>query len=336
MPLLSASRNRFFLAVNTGFVSSGLPDERARRFYSARSGNGLYCAIVGNVVLPGGYAPNGSTAQISDHSEWHRLAGAIKVKGAKPGIQLATTWPGYQGLREFVSKTPMEEYARYRAIASSVSAEDVADLFASLDRGSRLAVSAGFQHIQLHAAHGYLFSLLVDGRIFRDSIQVHEAINRWALGLRRLGVETSLRFSLRVGVPDLDDEGRDQFLDSVASLAVDYLDASSGFYNVDKRLIYPSLGPVRDVRYDDTMILAQRHLDARFILSGGRQERREDSLPSNVYVGICRDLIADPDFLGGASGGCKSLMKCHYFSRGQTHLSCGQWSSNGTGLGDAG
>lgn len=39
--LTSTSRKFFFLGLNTGFVSDGLPDGRCCDFYARRSGNGL-------------------------------------------------------------------------------------------------------------------------------------------------------------------------------------------------------------------------------------------------------------------------------------------------------
>jgi NADPH2 dehydrogenase len=44
---------------------------------------------------------------------------------------------------------------------------------------------------------------------------------------------------LRSGDPAFDADGREVFLDQIASLPVDYVDLSSGFYEIDKRLIYP-------------------------------------------------------------------------------------------------
>jgi hypothetical protein len=109
------------------------------------------------------------------------LAGSIEAMGAKPGIQLATTWPGYRGMTGFVAKSSVDEIVRYRAVVQSFSLGDIEDLFRSLDRGSDLAISAGFQHVQLHAAHGYLFSLLVDQRLYTAADRVLAAVERWPI-----------------------------------------------------------------------------------------------------------------------------------------------------------
>src|SRR5258708_2628456 len=99
----STDRKYFFLGLNTGFMSNGIPDSRCYEFYARRSRHGLYCAIVGNVVIPGGFGTNMNTPEISNSHAWRHLADAIASNGALPGIQLATAWKGYSGRKKFVS-----------------------------------------------------------------------------------------------------------------------------------------------------------------------------------------------------------------------------------------
>src|SRR4029079_8273400 len=108
-------------------------------FYAARSGHGLHCAIVGNVIIPGGVGTNANTAEISDHPAWSRLARSITAKGAVAGIQLATVWPSYEGMKNFVSRAPEDQIQRYRAIADSVGLADIERLFRAVEGGSDLA-----------------------------------------------------------------------------------------------------------------------------------------------------------------------------------------------------
>jgi 2,4-dienoyl-CoA reductase-like NADH-dependent reductase (Old Yellow Enzyme family) len=134
-----------------------------------------------------------------------------------------------------------------------------------------------------------------------------------------------LRFSLRTGDAAFDETGRQQFLDRVASVPVNYLGVSSGFYDVDKRLIYPSIAELLRERQLETVSLARRHVQAQFIYSGRSTRVSEADLPHNVHIGICRDLIANPDFLQSTDDGCGNTMKCHWYSRGKDHLECGRW-----------
>jgi NADPH2 dehydrogenase len=82
------------------------------------------------------------------------------------------------------------------------------------------------------------------------------------------GGESSLRFSLWSGHPSIDENGQLQFVDQILSLPIDYFDGSAGFYNIDKRLIYPSLPDFVYSRRIATLELAKHHLKTQFIMSG--------------------------------------------------------------------
>jgi 2,4-dienoyl-CoA reductase-like NADH-dependent reductase (Old Yellow Enzyme family) len=325
--LISTDRKHFFLGLNTGLVANKLPDGRCCSFYAQRSGHGLYCSIVGNVVIPGGIAPNKNTPEISNSPEWRRLAEAINSNGAVPGIQLATAWEGYSGRKKFISPSSAEEIVRYKRIVAEISTEDIKRLFLALRIGTELAADAGFRHVQLHAAHGYLFSLLIDRRLYSHSENVIEKIIEWAGQIGAHGIETSIRFSLRTGDQTFDEVGRDEFLDLMASLPVNYVDVSSGFYDINKRLVYPSHEELLLERRRETVALANRHTGTQFIYSGKSARGFEAELPPNVHIGLCRDLITNPDFLQSRDNGCMNTMKCHWYSRGRDHIDCGRWAA---------
>ena len=322
---LSAPRKYFFVGLNSGFIVDKSPDQRCVDFYAARSGHGLHCAIVGNVTIPGGVGTNANTAEISDRSAWRRLADSIAGKGALAGIQLATVWPSYTGMKSFVSRASADEISRCRDRVRSIAVGDIERLFRAVQAGSDVAMTAGYGHIQLHAAHGYLLSLLSDRRIYRQADTVLAAIAGWAARCAASGVETSIRVSLRAGDPAFDANGREAFLDQIASLPVDYVDLSSGFYEIDKRLIYPSLASIVRQRREETVAVANRHADREFIFSGKSLPAIVADLPTNLHIGVCRDLIANPDYLRDRDNGCINTMKCHYYSRGEAHLTCGRW-----------
>lgn len=323
---MSAPRKYFLVGLNTGFAVEKCPDQRCFDFYAARSGHGLHCAIVGNVTIPGGVGTNANTAEISDHPAWRLLADSIAAKGALAGIQLATVWRSYTGMKNFVSRASADEISRCRDKARSIAAGDIQRLFRAVQAGSDLAIKAGFAHIQLHAAHGYLLSLLIDSRISPQADTVLAAIASWAERCAACEVETSIRVSLRTGDPAFDANGRELFLDQIASLPVDYVDLSSGFYEIDKRLIYPSITSMVRQRREETVAVANRHKYRDFIFSGKSSSELEAELPAKLHIGICRDLIANPDYLIEKENGCINAMKCHYYSRGEAHLTCGRWA----------
>ena len=318
------SRKYFFLAVNTGFATNREPDERCKQFYHARSGHGLHCAIVGNVVTPRGLGTNSVCSEISESNAWHELADAISSNGALAGIQFSSTWEGYQGNRRFVPRTGEHPLNEYLAFGASISARQAAAAFDALQRGTDIALKAGFRHVQLHAAHGYLFNILVDRRLSSHANLAHKAICRWAERLASDKIETSIRFSMWTGDSNFDNNRSDEFADEISSLPVKYIDVSAGFYNISKRLIYPSTLSHLKERAEATLKIADRHPLQNFIISGKSIGAWDSSLPKNVHIGICRDLIANPNYLSDKSYGCEICMRCHYFSRGEAHIDCGQ------------
>jgi hypothetical protein len=324
-PILKEIRRRtFFVGLNTGYVDGGMPDQRMVAFYQDRSSPRLTCAIVGNVVIPDGHGCNAMTPRISRNRLWKTLTSAIASRGTAPGIQLASAWEGYAGATSFRPKDWTEAIARSRALAATVTPNRLHQLFSGLRLGTELAAEAGFRHVQLHAAHGYLFSLLLDSRLYDGAADCLALVAAWAQASREDGLETSLRISLRTGDELFDRYGTTAFQDQASALPVDIVDVSSGFYNIDKRLIYPSLAAFLRERRRETASLASRHPAMQFILSGRASAAVED-FPGNVHLGLCRDLIANPRFLYNRSHGCRNSGKCHYHSRGTGSVTCPRW-----------
>jgi hypothetical protein len=317
-------RKYFFLPVNTGYVEEGLPNDHCVRFYASRSGHGLYCAIVGNIVIPNGFGSNNVCAKISDSRIWQHLASAIAEQGARPGIQLSSTWKNYQGIKKFTPEHNQNPVDEYKAAIRSISAKEVLQIFGNIRRGIELAIRAGFSHIQIHAAHGYLFSLLIDESFSLHSDLALDNLGCLAKELALENIESSLRFSLITGDLSIDKD-RSKLIDNLFILPFSFFDVSVGFYNIDKRLIYPTSERLLESRRNSTLALASRFPDKQVILSGKSQGAWNTELPNNVHIGICRDLIANPNFLRDRSKGCTNCMKCHYYSHGELELTCGRW-----------
>lgn len=319
-----SARRIFFVGVNTGYARDGEPMEAFVSFFEARSSPKLHCAIVGNVVVPGGEPTNLGTARISSRPVWRDLAARITRKGSVPGIQLTSILPGFLGSASFKAKDTAAEIARARALVNRLTRAEVTSVLRSLEEGSRMAVDAGFRHIQLHAAHGYLFNVLLDNRLNRQASEVRLEIVDWLRRWNSAGVETSVRASLRSGDVAFDSFDAGRFHETMALLPSTYLDVSSGYYAVDKRLIYPARKDVLAERHEQTCVLARAHSSRAFIASG-RILASAVNWPSNVHFGVCRDLIANPRFLDDLDNGCENRGKCHYFSRGAASLACAKW-----------
>lgn len=324
----SSDRRTFFLGVNTGYVTAGLPDDRFVEFYKSRASSHLHCAIVGNVVVPGGFGSNAATPTLTDNVVWEQVATAIAAQGTVPGIQLATAWEGYKGSRKFVGQAGDQVINTARALVHTMGRDGIEDILDTFDSAAQMARDHGYGHVQVHAAHGYFLSLLVDARIYAEAEHVLDRLAAMATRLATDGCESSIRISLKTGDAAFDADGREEFQDRIAALPFDFFDLSSGFYNIDKRLIYPSLSHIRSERLAESLSVAARHPAKAFILSGRAAHVAPASLPLNVHIGLCRDLIANPNFLTDPARGCCGKNKCHYFSRGAEHLTCALWEQD--------
>jgi NADPH2 dehydrogenase len=325
---IAASRDRlvFLLAINTGFVTGGVPDDRYIDFYRRRSSPQLHSAIIGNVIVPGGYASNDATPTLSSARVWAEVARVIRDGGSLPGIQLGTAWAGYTGSRSFLSAKRHEVIAEARRLVASLGREGLGEVLDSFDKATIVAVGHGFTHVQVHAAHGYLPSLMVDRRINPDASWAIDRLASLGERLRGQKIETSIRISLRTGDSDFDSAGTADLQDELAALPFDFVDLSSGFYNINKRLIYPARPDDLDARLHETLAVAYRHPGRAFILSGRAMSQSTADLPPNIHLGLCRDLIANPRFLSEPMNGCQNHGKCHYYSRGSAHVTCPRWT----------
>lgn len=189
-----------------------------------------------------------------------------------------------------------------------------------------MAVDHGYGHVQIHAAHGYLPNLLVDARINPNAGYVRDRFSELAVWLKSQSVESSIRCTMKSGNVKFDERGSVLNLDELIALPFDYVDLSSGFYNIDKRLIYPSRPDIVSARQAENLAVISRHPGRKFIASGKIMEQLA-KLPQNASLGICRDLIANPAYLSEQADGCRNHGKCHYHSRGEKHITCSRWTN---------
>ncbi|MBB1367616.1 hypothetical protein H5154_14630 [Pseudoalteromonas sp. SR44-5] len=319
---MDIKKQSFFLAVNTGFVSNGLPDEDCIEFYKARSGKGIGCSIVGNVVISGGYATNNVCSMISKDKVWVTLATSITNNGSIAGIQLSSTWPDYTGNKKFVATQHQNPIEDYKVAVSQLSFLDIELILTNLKNSIEISIDAGFKHIQIHAAHGYLFSLLIDPFFSKHSEYFLGNIDKIAGNLKSRKIQSSIRFSLLTGSQKLD-KNRSPLIERIMETKFDFFDVSFGFYNINKNLIYPETNSALKSRRLKTLELAKKFPNRNFIISGKVKLSELHNFPDNIYLGVCRDLIANPNYILQSNFGCLNCGDCHYYSKGKSRLECG-------------
>ncbi len=88
-----------------------------------------------------------------------RLAGALRAGGALAGLQLVhaggQTRSAWIGGRQPVAPS-FVDHPQYPELPRQLSAEEIARITASFGKAARRAREAGFDFVQIHAAHGYL------------------------------------------------------------------------------------------------------------------------------------------------------------------------------------
>jgi len=326
MNALKSSGNRkfYFLPVNSGFGNNGEPDSNLIGFYNKRSGNNIHCSIVGNIVLPNGFGSNEQCLFISQSEKWKELSSAINENNTIAGIQLSSTWPNYIGNRGFVSSSS-STIDNYLSQVKNIKISEIDKVAVQLQEAIDLSIQHGFKHIQLHAGHGYLFSLLLDSVFCDNSEYALDKVRSIFSNLPK-NIESSLRFSLLTGMQRLDKQRKRKLtIENLLKLPFNIFDISFGFYNINKHMIYPETNSMLKSRIYKSLELSQTHPTKNFIISGRSLRECKEQLPENVNIGICRDLIANPLFLKNFSDGCTLCGKCHYYSRGEAHIACGNW-----------
>ncbi|OLR90866.1 NADH:flavin oxidoreductase/NADH oxidase [Actinokineospora bangkokensis] len=152
----------------------GLPDDWHLVHLGSRAvgGAGLVIAEASAVVPEGRISPQDVGIWSQAHVEaWQPITRFIKARGSVPGIQLAHAgrkastyrpWgEGRGGVADadggWTPVGPTEDafVDSYRTPTALTEAE-IADLVAKFAEGARLALAAGFEVVEVHAAHGYL------------------------------------------------------------------------------------------------------------------------------------------------------------------------------------
>lgn len=334
--------SRVLLApINTGFTSNGLPTNRLVRFHSERSGTAIGISMVGNVAIERTSRTNDRTAVLNSERDLARfavLARAIARQGSLAGIQLASAPSALSPRRQWSVNDRPAEATRLKEIVAAFTDKELSDHLANFIRSARFAVKAGYDVVQIHAAHGYLLSLLLHpatnnrrGRFALYEKWFDEFVAEFSLVLGE--TLSSIRLSVITGLMPLDEEIRHATRISSIAVAngIDIVDLSAGFYTVDRKLIYPGAewtGPV----YAPWLETLARDLDCLVSIVGRITDFRTltETLPGNVLVSIGRAFIADPDFARKTRDGnfddinkCVLKNQCHYFSRGLQTLECG-------------
>ena len=245
-------KNRFARAATNdgGADENGRVQERQVALYGelARGGVGLIIAGATNVRENGQILRFQKRITTDDHipglkslcDQAHQFGAAIAVQLFHGGAE-AGTFAGSLGLKaggpSYLENDPYFPF--FKAPYETMSEDDIHDVILAFGQGARRAREAGFDAIQLHGAHGYLFSQFMSPHINRRQddwggdmerrLRLHKEVY---LEIRRQAGE-DFPITIKVGVQDsfpggLEFEEGHRAMKYLAELGFDAIEISSG------------------------------------------------------------------------------------------------------------
>jgi 2,4-dienoyl-CoA reductase-like NADH-dependent reductase (Old Yellow Enzyme family) len=333
--------SRILLApINTGYAQNGLPTPRLIRFHELRSDTSIGISVVGNVAVCSRGLSNDNTLILQDNasiSAYRELAKQIRSRGSLSGIQLAYSPSFLQPNRRWIARDRIAEIARLQAMIGSLNSATIKDVLNAFCVAAHLAYESGYDVIQLHCAHGYFLSLLLDPRLntkdddySADGPWVQEFFQK----LRKItaGRLLSVRLSGTMGLSDLalEQDATARLANVLDGCGVDIIDLSAGYYTINRNLIYPTAESVIGTFGLACSISGNVQCLVSFAGQASNLEHFGSRLAPRQLLAIGRALIADPDFAKKFKDSrqdeinhCQSCRHCHYFTRGRSYLECG-------------
>ena len=277
-----------------------------------------------------------------------RLVAAIKAGGARASIQIGHG--GGHTRVDICGETPVApsaiphpvfEVTNETIIPRAMSADDIAFTIAGFAAAAARAEQAGFDCVEIHAAHGYLISQFVTPFENRRTDGYGGSLeNRARFGLEVLrAVKAAVRIPViyRVSVEDFFPEGSPfaegrEIARWAAQAGADALHVAAGHY----RSLPSAARMIPPMAYPDATFLAyaaeiKKDVAVPVIAVGrlGDPEVAADAIASGKadFVALGRTLIAEPDWVAKLSRDeparrCLACNTCVNEMRGGTPLGC--------------
>lgn len=333
--------SRFFLApINTGFAKEGKPTPELINFHEKRSGKSIGISYIGNVAIAKEYTTNGQTLYFGSKLDaWFDLSNAIEQKKSLAGIQIACNASKITARREWINRDKNQYIETVQSEVKSYSKSTLLEIIDNFKKSISIAVETGFKVIQIHAANGYFLSTMLNP-ILNQRKDIFGIKKTYIL--ENLIEYTKTKFpnillDIRLGLEDgidhkeVEIEHKLLLIDKlIREYDLDIVSIANGMYNIDRRYIYPPKNWGHAYSLDQVSRLAQQYKHLIWNVSGNIWDiRLLNEYPSNISFSIGRPLIADSGFVEKSINAsseinhCKRTGKCHYYSRGKPHITCG-------------
>ncbi|MBS1371093.1 MAG: NADH:flavin oxidoreductase [Lentisphaeria bacterium] len=280
-------------------------------------------------VSPEGRAGRNQAAADSDTciAPWRETVRRIHAAGAKIVLQLAHAG-GQAADAELAAGPSACASGRNRPPCREMTAGDISEVVRRFGDAARRAREAGFDGVQIHAAHGYLISQFLSGFYNRRA----DAYGGTPENRARLLFEVfdAVRVGAGPGFPVLAKINSADFAPGgfsasscaavcrgLAERGLDAVELSGGIPEAG-----PELSPVRTVDpqpgepayYEETARMLKPELPVPLLLVGGIRDaaaaRRLVTEGVCDFVSLCRPLIREPELVKRWKGGSAARSRC--------------------------
>jgi 2,4-dienoyl-CoA reductase-like NADH-dependent reductase (Old Yellow Enzyme family) len=256
------------------------------------------------------------------------MAAAVHDAGGKIVMQLAHA--GHFAYSKLTGRTPVVASV-YEGLSRSprkeLTTQDIQDLVAAFADAAGRAKSAGFDGVQIHAAHGYLLSQFLspiynrrsDG--YGGSIENRARIHVEVIHAVRKAVGKDYPVLIKMNCADFAENGlslEDSLIagEILADAGLDAIELSGGLLTGGK--LSPSRPGInsaeKEAYFREELIAFKKNIRIPLILVGGiRSVEVAEKLVADGsadYIAMCRPLIREPDLVQRWKAGDRRRAEC--------------------------
>lgn len=257
-----------------------------------------------------------------------RITSVVHNNGGVIAVQLAHAGQRAIGKDEYAALGPSEAFEEGARVASTMTEGDIKHTIRSFGDAATRAVTAGFDAVQIHSAHGYLLSQFLSPHYNKRNDSYGGSLANRAKLL--LEVYTEVRQRVGASFPVLVKINSEDFLEGGLTVeemikvchmledhGIDAVEMSGGTFQSGKLIpsrIGTSKSEEREVYYRKAAETFKKEIQVPLILVGGFLSFTiaDEAVASGLtdYVALSRPLIREPHLVSRWADGDKTKAKC--------------------------